>query len=948
MASLTIGWEYLTGYAVATDPSSRDRAEWPPHPARVFMALAAAWFETEPPGPTRTAGTTGRPKARPCAGWRRLAILRWSCPRSNAVQSGRTSPSTSRQRQGRALRRDAPVVSRDHAKQTAAHLSRGSGSGTAPCFLRWPNAEGAETHRAALDRLCRKVTRIGHSSSLVSMRVFDAADPPADGSNALVRGRPARGDCRCVRSHSGTLDMLGERFGEEPRRRHAALNEQIEELKAERKDDYRQRSQGTQGRDRRANQEAEAELSEIASRPPVRPVTGLWTGYRRADQGHSLGRCVRGSLFDPDILVLSQVAGPRLPAVSTLAVTKALRETIMNGASSPCQSWVSGHRPGRPAPRDGTGHLALVPLPFVGREHADGHLLGVALVFPGPFRYKERGRVLGRLLVDETRQPERVQLKLGRTRRLGRPEARLARAASHASARAVDRRLRRYQGATTWASVTPVVLDRFPKADRRDPTQRHGVGGGGAPDHPRCLLAHWPARARADRCRHDELAPGEPARDRKAAPAPRAHRVRRSRRCRPRRRLSALSAEGNQRPTPPGARMAPVLPAGGRARHPGGGAIPRLRPVQALMEKPSDDEPVGWSIPRFLSRAARSTRRTPGRPGSRRAPSRATGPAAIDLPTGSGKTACIDIADLRLGVPGQPGRRGTHGAPADLLLREPPGHRRRGVSDGAAHREAALGGGARAGSGLPILASVAAALRQVAGTSGEDDSPPLDVLELRGGIYRDNRWARSAAQPTVVCTTIDQLGSRLLFRGYGVSPSAAPIQAALDRLRQSRPARRGAHQRPFRQSLESVRGYLDPQRWAEESIGVRPMIFVPMTATPPSDIARERRDPARRRGPGERIARPATRGVTKTGVPACASRTCRRRSSSIPENRRKPVPRRSGSSSTAWRRRKTIYQRLREKHPDAVVELVIGSMRPIDRDEQSERLTGWSVPDRPR
>ena len=36
MASLAIAWEYLTGYAVATDPSTRDRAEWPPHPARVF------------------------------------------------------------------------------------------------------------------------------------------------------------------------------------------------------------------------------------------------------------------------------------------------------------------------------------------------------------------------------------------------------------------------------------------------------------------------------------------------------------------------------------------------------------------------------------------------------------------------------------------------------------------------------------------------------------------------------------------------------------------------------------------------------------------------------------------------------------------------------------------------------------------------------------------------
>ncbi|MCG8450620.1 MAG: type I-U CRISPR-associated protein Csb2, partial [Pirellulales bacterium] len=46
MSSLTIAWEYLTGYSVATDPSNLTRPEWPPHPARVFMALAAAWFET--------------------------------------------------------------------------------------------------------------------------------------------------------------------------------------------------------------------------------------------------------------------------------------------------------------------------------------------------------------------------------------------------------------------------------------------------------------------------------------------------------------------------------------------------------------------------------------------------------------------------------------------------------------------------------------------------------------------------------------------------------------------------------------------------------------------------------------------------------------------------------------------------------------------------------------
>ena len=131
---------------------------------------------------------------------------------------------------------------------------------------------------------------------------------------------------------------------------------------------------------------------------------------------------------------------------------------------------------------------------------------------------------------------------------------------------------------------------------------------------------------------------------------------------------------------------------------------------------------------------------------------------------------------------------------------------------------------------------VAAALRHVAGTTQRYDSPPLDVLELRGGIYCDNRWARSAAQPTVVCTTIDQLGSRLLFRGYGVSSNAAPIQAALLAYDSLIILDEGAHQQAIPQSIEAVRSYLDPERWARQSIGVRPMIFVPITATPSHDV----------------------------------------------------------------------------------------------------------------
>ena len=42
-----LGIRYLMGWAMAAaDGARKERTEWPPHPDRVFMTLAAAWFET--------------------------------------------------------------------------------------------------------------------------------------------------------------------------------------------------------------------------------------------------------------------------------------------------------------------------------------------------------------------------------------------------------------------------------------------------------------------------------------------------------------------------------------------------------------------------------------------------------------------------------------------------------------------------------------------------------------------------------------------------------------------------------------------------------------------------------------------------------------------------------------------------------------------------------------
>jgi CRISPR-associated endonuclease/helicase Cas3 len=55
----------------------------------------------------------------------------------------------------------------------------------------------------------------------------------------------------------------------------------------------------------------------------------------------------------------------------------------------------------------------------------------------------------------------------------------------------------------------------------------------------------------------------------------------------------------------------------------------------------------------------------------------------------------------------------------------------------------------------------------------------LVVSRLRGGAPRDRDWFNSPLQPTILISTIDHLGSRLLFRAYGDSRRVWPIQAGL-------------------------------------------------------------------------------------------------------------------------------------------------------------------------
>jgi CRISPR-associated protein Csb2 len=475
MSGLTIGWEYLTGYAVATDPASRERAEWPPHPARVFMALAAAWFEIGEDAAEgealRWLETLGDPRLH-LPPYDRLS------ERSNVTVY---VPVNNKSGPAAATLQSAPSMTRSKQPRTFPRVYVGN----TPVYMNWPEANGAGDYRNVLDRLCAKVTRIGHSSSLVRMWLgTDSELSQAVCEKFVIDDIGAEIHVRQI--SQGLLDTLIENFGEGPRRYHKKLQDDIKALNTEKK-----AIRGKGSTDRKAEVEERLKLLKealdgLAVHSPVHPRIGLWSGYRKVD-------CVKvhvdvqHSYFDTDLLVLAHIAGPILPLASTLAVTKALRGTVLarahqeycgcgrwlGGLPAPAQAaecyagipaWVSGH--GINAERLGgeSGHLAYVPLPFVGPEYADGHLLGMGLAFPRSVERRERGRVLGKLLLKETGEPRPVELNLGH---LGVWTLLKSDWSERRDALQPGTWTAHPAGATTWASVTPVVLDKFPKTDRR-------------------------------------------------------------------------------------------------------------------------------------------------------------------------------------------------------------------------------------------------------------------------------------------------------------------------------------------------------------------------------------------------------------------------------------------------------------------------------------------------
>lgn len=473
---LAIEVRYLTGRCVATDSTSRFDAEWPPHPARLFSALVAAWasaddgapsseeaevlrwLETLPaPGieatdaterevvqvfvPVNDTTVMSPPDPAPLDEARRalqaaeedLARL-GPTPDVSARKAAEKARAKAEKEVDKADKKLAAAIEKDLApgKTTKDGLaaamgllpeSRGRQPRTFPSVtpesprvvFAWPDARPDEAQRARLDRIARRVVRLGHSSSLVSLSL---CEPPS-----AVRWRPHELGERVLRVvGQGQLDALVSHH-----RVHREIDPRVMPTRFQR---YTERA-----------------LPDAASIP--------------------------ATVFGRDWVVFRRIGGVSLPMVAGPKVARTLRRSMLawaERAGGGISEALSGHKPdGAPTEVD---HVAFVPLPFVGGDHATGMLMGVAMVLPRALDEAGRRSIYrplavweGEMRAEDEEAPTLV-LTLGEigTWEIARVDERAERTTLRPETWCTPSRV--------WLSATPVALDRNPgDLTGRDPVK---------------------------------------------------------------------------------------------------------------------------------------------------------------------------------------------------------------------------------------------------------------------------------------------------------------------------------------------------------------------------------------------------------------------------------------------------------------------------------------------
>ncbi|MGO9960721.1 MAG: type I-U CRISPR-associated helicase/endonuclease Cas3 [Solirubrobacteraceae bacterium] len=120
------------------------------------------------------------------------------------------------------------------------------------------------------------------------------------------------------------------------------------------------------------------------------------------------------------------------------------------------------------------------------------------------------------------------------------------------------------------------------------------------------------------------------------------------------------------------------------------------------------------------------------------------------------------------------------------------------------------------------LHEMALRLRSFADESAE----PLRVTRWRGGVARESR-SYHPFQPEIITSTVAQIGSRLLFRGYGVGERSLALEAGLAAVDTTICLDEAHLAEPFRQTVDAIRAIR-----RRETTGLPGVWVLTLTATP--------------------------------------------------------------------------------------------------------------------
>ncbi len=235
----------------------------------------------------------------------------------------------------------------------------------------------------ALAGLCRKVTYVGHSASLVQMWLQKDKDIEARVEHSTWIATKGVAAHRLRTATPGRLSALEARYNREAVDEYARLITELQAAKAKRRTELK-----------REIVEKFGESRPVSQRPPF----SLPIGYRKSEPA-TLEK-ISSTVFDSNFVVLTRTEGRSVGLESTLTVMEAARAMLMSmSPGQPPPEWISGHAAdGSPRARP---HLALFPLPHVGREFADGHLLGIGIAIPRGIDAEEQSACLDPILFNE-------------------------------------------------------------------------------------------------------------------------------------------------------------------------------------------------------------------------------------------------------------------------------------------------------------------------------------------------------------------------------------------------------------------------------------------------------------------------------------------------------------------------------------------------------------------